>query len=46
MPWNESMESLHFPIEEIKKQMEDEKEFYFASYLEMIVQLEIIKMLW
>lgn len=34
MPENEVIESLYFPIEEIKRQIEDDKEFYFASYLE------------
>ena len=39
--------SIYFPIEEIKKQMEEEKEFYFASYLERwikIANIMIIKM--
>ncbi len=34
MPDNEVIESLYLPIEEIKRQMEDDKEFYFVSYLE------------
>lgn len=33
-PTNVSTMFIYYPKEEIKKQMEDEKEFYFASYLE------------